>query len=436
MEWLSIDDIGSCTRACKRLQALCDNHFRRKFVKSKEFKIRFDSYGKFITEKYVKYFNNFIKSLSVSSGNFDRINYDTLISFVNSKCIQNLTQISILGDLKLVPFCNEIEKVLRNVQIVQFWYRSECGRDESRFLAVCSNLTKITLYDMECEENVDGILGQRYPNLRHFHWLRARAHHFKAEKLKIFLKANDKIQCLAFGFLTFMGWQHQFAGTVLDCVETVVDCALNLEHLYLEVEESQQLYDYLKILCNRENFKSMRLKLVFEVPAMGHLLHLHTLANFKQLRKIHFGRRFLLVDSLQILVQLIHLKSIVIDGLPDRIEWNRNRSVDELINRVDQPPIIALPQIEELTIKNYTSHILIYLLQFARHCVKMKKLTVHKNSNYNDVPFSVVGLNQARSKLKDACELTIITDAVGNETNMDHELVKLKYVDSLTVIDN
>lgn len=71
---MSLRDLCHFSRTSKRFQALCENHFHRKYRKetTKAVKIRIsaDHIKVLVKPYYVKYFYNFIKSLKISASDF------------------------------------------------------------------------------------------------------------------------------------------------------------------------------------------------------------------------------------------------------------------------------------------------------------------------------------------------------------------------------
>lgn len=86
---------------------------------------------------------------------------------------------------------------------------------------------------------------------------------------------------------------------MIEWIKIVVDSALDLEHLFVTVDRAllsesyQEYWDYLKLLFERDNFKSLHLK--FHDPEIDYSLltfHANQLASFKQPTKIHFFSSF------------------------------------------------------------------------------------------------------------------------------------------------
>lgn len=303
MEWLSIDDLCSCSRTCKRLQELCENHFRRKYPNeaTKELKIGF----KLKSDRklhispfhsYVKCFHNFNQNVKIYVWIVDkeklrdkRLECSLVENFVKTKCDENLKKICISNDFKLVPFCKEIENFLRNVEVVRFIDRSEKGQDEATFLKYCPNVTKLILSSYLHVENVDAILQQKYHQLTHFGFLGGFVESLNADKLESFFQMNERIQCVELKFRFYLNRCH--IRDVLKCIHTL-DYVSNLEHLHLSIDEPLtkgfgDICCYLNVLCNRDNFKSLEIELFGEEGADALKLHAKQLANVKKLTKLH-----------------------------------------------------------------------------------------------------------------------------------------------------
>ncbi|KAG4073554.1 hypothetical protein HA402_000778 [Bradysia odoriphaga] len=294
----------------------------------------------------------------------------------------------------------------------------------AKLLKYCPNLTKISLFtETPLEINTDEIFEQKYPKLRHIHWLKARPSDLKTEKLRQFLQENDQIQCMEWSF-RFM--DEADIDMLFPVIRTIVDCAPHLQHLYLKVSVSFHYWDtvrfsvfcdYLKILCGRNNFKSLYLNFrddfTLSVPELF-TSHADSLAGFKQLTQIQIHIFHLPFRSLmQSLLPYVHLRSLIL------------RQPPTLDNSTET---ITLPQIEEIFINDWTREDRMVLMQFVRYWVNLKKIIIHDTDSCCETVSEVAELNLERTKLKDACELTIYTDTKGTTTNLDHKLVKLKYV--------
>lgn len=427
LEWLPIDDLCTFNRTCTRIRGLCDDYFHQKLSKllNKEVIVRFDE-TTVECEMYVKCFNNFIKNLRIDCcGNVD---FNVVVNFIKTKCDPNVRKLGIRNFKVLAPNYKEIASFLQSAETVEFYNLAGSGRNQSALLKYCPNLTTISMRGYDTDSKVtnfifDDIFEEKYPKLQHLHLLKVRPEYLK--KLKSFLREHNSIKC--------MEWISFFDSDIygqLQCIKAVVDLALNLEHLYLKVDENdfETICRYLEVICARDNFKSLYLQFRNEFcdPTTTNLLKSNAsqLASFKQLTKISiksWGLR--LTDLIKALGRYVHLKSIELIWYDcvEMIMW----PLKEI------PPIDTLPQIEEFTIIGRSSkeETLMFLMQFARYWVNLKKVTVYFEHYDVKQLIHVAELNEARMKLENPCELTIFTNAKGNETNLNHELVKLKCVE-------
>lgn len=151
--------------------------------------------------------------------------------------------------------------------------------------------------------------------------------------------------------------------------------------------------------------------------------HGNRLANFQQLTKIRLtGVR--LIAVIPVLRSLIHLKIIVLRDLFDQDNWLDWKNVSEQVGT----QFISLPQVEELQIQGGKRKLITtYVMQFARHWSNLKRILLPECDSF-DTTFHIAELNRVREKLKNACELTILTDNIDDDINVDHPLVKLKYM--------
>lgn len=391
--------------------------------------------------EYVKYFNNFIKNLrieTIETENITTVQYP-IGSFVKAKCDPNLHQITIAGDMELVTLCEGIKSFIHRVEILEFLYMSLAEDDDDEPIPNAPpNLTTLALYNVRQKQNIETILGLDYQKLKHLHWQYSKPDPLNAKKLMTFLQCNDQIQCIDLSYDNHKINDYQM-DVIMGCIKTVTDFALNLQYLSCEVSQRiatdrfGQFCGYLKVLCDRDTFRSLHLK--FNHPwRMTHellALHQNQLANFKQLTKISLSGDPHL-DFVRVLRPYTHLKTIVVCDLLGLDGWSNWNTLDELIDLVDTAPIIALPQIEELTINGvYGNELLTCLMQVARHWVNLKKVSATWDfSAHFDGTFPVAELNRARMRLENACELTLFVHYENyNATNLDCDLVKLKYVE-------
>lgn len=87
-------------------------------------------------------------------------------------------------------------------------------------------------------------------------------------------------------------------------------------------------------------------------------------------------------------------------------------------------------QIEDVHIEGIQGDKLLnaYIMYFVSNWINLKRISVPVSTRLI-TKFNVAEFNGARGKLRNACELTIFTNHKGNATNLDHNLVKLKFVE-------
>lgn len=369
--------------------------------------IRFFKNRKPLYERYVKFFHKFIKNLWIR---WDTTSEGTeiidLVNFIKTKCHENLNEICIIGDIDLVTLCKDIENILKNVKIVQFMHRSKSGQEEARFLEYCPNRTTLTLLDMT-GHNLNDILQPKCNQLTHFHCMYVSLENFNKDNLRMFFQENDKIQCVV--------WKPiESNQNTAECIKTVINDALNLQHLFLLINEAladeeddyhfQDICGDLKMLCDRGNFKSLEIEFDNAESARGMIKrHQNQLADFNQLTKMHLPRVHLL-DMIPALKSLVHLKILVLCNayLPT-------------INSVH------VPQIEEIQIQGRNDFSCV--MAFARYWPNLKRIFIPQ-CPFSNTEYHLSEINRAREELENACELTIISNTV---TNLEYELVKLRF---------
>lgn len=438
LEWLSLDDLFRCSRTCKRLQSLCENHFLRKYPiqANEEVRIRIEFDGKlrvFPIKKYVNYFYNFIKNLHISVWNFqhnkEMIN-SLVVNFINSKCDRNLRRISLRGNIELVPLCKEIESFLRRVKVVEFSRRYESSQDEAIFLRYCPEVTKLYLNHPLHMQNVEAILLQKYHQLTHFTYVNYHVMNLNAKKLKSFFLTNKKIQYVAWECINYNGAELD-NDCAMKCIQTL-DYALNLQHLFLSIgppltKRIDGIFNHLNELCKRDNFKLLELQFDDVVGAIALNVQANRMSKWTQLTRIHL-RCMRLSHMIPALRLLGYLKSLVLHYLWHEYFWIWLPEDGDRLEGSSQH--IGLPQVDEVQIDSIEDDETIHncVMQVFRHWKNLKRIFVPKSSKCN-IKFDIDELNRARKKLEQACELTIFTNHKGNATNVDYDLVKLKFVE-------
>lgn len=353
-----------------------------------------------------------------------------ITNFVRTRCDQKLRKIWIEGDMELIPFGEEIENFLRNVEVVQFSHREESGQDEATFLKYCPNVTKLILDDEIHKDNVEAILEQKFEQLTHFYLIETDAMSLNATKLQTFFENNDKIQCVALRF--HIRKYEADKDNAVKCIKTV-HYARYLKHLILSISRElvhfDSIYGFLKVLCERDNFESLEIEFSGKLGADALTSHANQLANLKQLTKCYLTH-VRLTDVIPALRSFLNLKTIVLRYLRFESDWLQSHYFDQLIQQVDKTQNMTLCRIEEVHIEEICNNqqLSTYVMQFVRHWVNLKRILVPRSFG-DDTDFDIAELNRTREKLKNACELTIYTNHQGNATNLDHELVKLKFVE-------
>lgn len=440
LEWLSLDDLCSCSVTCKRLQALCDNHFRRKHPKEATVtvKIKIRSGGVLSVwplKSCFKHFRNFIKNLTLwvrlEYGNCEDIQESLMsyiVNLVQQKCDPKLRRVHLDSEVKinLRSICGEIEGFLRNVEVVRF----DGGTDESGFLSYCPSVRKVIVEFHS--ENVEAILYQRYQRLTHLSYIDCKV--VDAETFSKFLQMNGQIQCVGLKFHDDHFGRHN----AVQIIQALKEHAVNLVHLFVWFRHSDDtLCTHLNALAALDQFKRLDLKFQVRGDDRSATRHLHSLAhqlcNVKQLTKIHL-QGIVLDDVVPALRELVHLKTVSIVYMGYDRNWDNWSDFDELIDAVDGKEHLAVPHIEEVHIETQfdDKELFNLVVIMVRHWTNLKRIFVPAKTYLCDENIRIaehVGeLNRTRRKLNGASELIIFTDHEENRTILDHELVKLKVV--------
>lgn len=408
LEWLPLEDLCSCSWTCKRLQVVCENHFRRKYPHKHSVRINIISDGRLQispSENYVKYFQNFVKNLEIVGTDNEHHNkilaQSSVISFVKRKCDHNLHKISIRGSIDPVPLFKEIEDVIRNVKCVTI------GR----------------LHEEDADK-IDAILQQNYHQLTHLHLDLESADNLNPGKLQNFFQQNDNIQLVAWNFQTGSLSQTFCIGTL--------NYGLNLHRLLLPINAEwikyfDLIFSQVNVLCDRKQFKSLELKVSDEAGANVLKTHSNRLANWKQFTKIIVSD-IKLSEVIPTLRPLVYLKCVVFFRM--KYESNRGLSFNEMNG--------GLPQIEKVQIESIHrhSHLFAIVTLLLRYWINLKSILLPDSENF-DLRFSMRRLHDLRTHNTNSSEVTIFTnreqsaDATSDWSpeSYDSSLVKLKVVE-------
>ncbi len=377
--------------------------------------LEIDFIGRIRYDDNIRYFHNSIKRLKIVdkavwspcfyTETYDKMVQRSLVKFVKAKCAQNLEKITFDGDNVGLGIWKDLASYLRGVEIVQFMNRTQRGEDESTFLNYCQNIRKLVLFDMACAQKVNAIFCQTFHHLEHFHF-HCNPTTLNIDNLKLFFRMNKKIKCVVWKYYNL---SYAVTGAV-ECIRSIAEMAGNLQHFYFLID--QQLTDrfadicsYFKVMCDSPNFQSLELEFDDDADAYDVLTtHGYRLANFTQLTKI----RLSCVGAFPALQSLAHLKIIVLRNGADR-------------------RMITLPQVEELQIGG--SSCSMSLKKLVRHWPNLKTILLPGSGNISRPESYIAELNREREKLPNACELTIYTGCEKNKTNVEHKLVKLKFVE-------
>lgn len=433
------------SQTCTRLQALCDNHFRRKYPNEGTNEVEMEVEDNEIIYRgrndYIKYFFYFIQNVKIyaseSKCTFNQNNEwaQRMADFFEFKCSRKLHRICVKGYMELLPWCKEIEHFLCNVEIVECIDDSRRGQDMLTFLKFCPNVKKLILNGCIHVENVDAVLGQKYEQLTHFSYINGGQMHFNPEQLKIFFETNHKVQCVALKCVDRNDDLNLVTSRNVNYFQTMATYATNLKHLFLTIGGTitkcfDSVCSQLNILCERDNFQSLVMRFDYDYGANTLQLYSNRMANWKQLTKVYL-MRIRLIDVIPALRSLVHLKILVLteDGWFMVPDTNHMDNFDKIIDTSVGTQNFALPQVEEVLIDCMKNSLSIsnLLMLFTRHWSSLKRVLVP--SNGCDVQFDVAGLIRARKKLESACDVTIFTNHDGNSTNLQHDLIKLKIVE-------
>lgn len=448
LDRLSLDDLCVFSRTCRRLQILVQQHFQRKYRSeaNRAIEVRIDlSRSKLSVvpyKNYVKCFQKFITNIAIVSykrkddeeSSDDESEDESeqpmalVVKFMKIKC-NNIHAMCVEGDMALDPFCKKVKTILCSAQIVKFKDRSRSGVDEATFLTYCPNMTTLILEDGIPLRNGKAIIQQEYRKLEHFYFIWSYASDMRIDELKTFFRHHPNINTVAWMF-----HYNDIADNALKCLQSV-DYCINLQHMFLLIDrllgdDFNTVGDYLTVLCNRHNFQRLEIEFEGEAGAIALKANSNFLANLQQFTKIHVTC-MVLTEMIPALQSLTQLRTLVLTDLTLPDGWNDYLDTDELIAVVDRAQNIDLPFIEEVHFVDIDDdEVFFYILQLVSHWSNLKRIFAPK-CIYSGVVLNVIlpALNQQRRKLRNSCELTIFTNHSRNETNLNHDLVKVKFVE-------
>lgn len=422
LEYLSIDDLCSVNRTCKRLQALSEVHFDRKYqhLASKRVLIRkfrngeigFDS-----NERYIKCFSRKLQSfvLSFPEGKMN----DELLQFMRTNCGENIKEITFHGWQYSKSFEEGIRTVLKNVETITI--DSHAGNSNMRLDVVLHNLPALKhlnagyFADVESWRNVKGL------QLESLSCNVDRRMGLGSVNLQRFLWRNPKVKCLKCAVD-----DDDLIKPILKKVAKVAQIEELLFIFHCWRTDFSSIRNQLKILDERAGFKRFGLTIT-DGSCLKNVFELASLKSFSILRlwDCEFSDMEKHIPELNLMVNLEVLEFVGENSINDKIAMNLSK------NLVNLRKLAFLENKEWLPKKNVVD----VLKTFIRNAPKLTEIELQEcGIDEKELSSNVPVFIAERKKLENATRLIIFitndgeTIPSGLRKNNNEELVVVKKV--------
>lgn len=435
LNFLTIDDLCSVGETCSSLKSICGDYFSLKHPNKAIILDRHLIRNGKSTDRAVNCFQYYIKNMEARRYATDGYHNDDS-RWNNYNLFDQIPKYS-GGHLKNIifrdvefhkTFAAEMKNTLRDVESITFMSCEGPICQPNFYVKIlehCKNLTSLKIHDRHRNKLLHLLLARTFPMLNHIEFRYVKATETFTEKLKDFFSLNR--------IITFT-WHFIFGSpSVSDktFVKMVVENAIHLEELYISFDRYVDLsliYEDLKALCNRKEFK--RLEIKFNANRAKNILvqNGECLASLDALKGLHFDFAINPRIFEKLIASTENIKILQLFNVPKSRKY-ATISFEKFVN------------LEELIIRKLES--LTFLQQFICYSPKLKKvlIIVCAISGFDFYIFSEEThqlFNKEREKLENACKLKIYTNDeryTNDECKMrskplvhnNDDLVKVKY---------
>lgn len=408
---LSLNELCAVNGACKRLQHLAANHFRRKYrglqAKSVVIERKNGQIGFHGPDKYIDCFSEEMRRISLY---FTEMN-DELLEFMQFKLDEKLFEIEFYGLNWSKAFSDGIAAFIQHLVVVRLNdYKNQSNLCVDSFLNNLSHLRKLTIYGSE-------------KFIKKINWQRV-----ECQKLEIFecrIYNSTVIKRLEDFFrknLTIAVFKSRMSRPTIKQVKNVLKTVVNFENIQAfaitfdgGAINFTSIRSELEMIDERKSLKRFALDLRYVDRMTG----FSELTTVKSLTELHLSDpRYApnyLDGYISVLSTLVGLKILNLDC------YLSEANATELAN--------SLQSLERVCFT--TGNVAEVLKSFAKHAPKLQEIRISQDF---DTKVDLAMLNANRRKLKDAVKLNIVTissTGVPNYerlNNMNYDLVDLKSI--------
>ncbi|XP_031640829.1 uncharacterized protein LOC116352404 [Contarinia nasturtii] len=405
-KWLSLDDLNSIGKTCKRLQQLAGQHFQRNYPRS--FVKIWHGYP-FMMGQNVDGLSEFIQSITIVGWyrKFPKQEY-TIVDeqteteqyhYIKSKLDRSLKQIKFDGCRLTKCKVNEIIPLLNGVKVIQM---VECTVVDDLYdclLKHCVNLERLLIGSTRFLSKCDW-LRRKYPKLVHFQLIEEKPFTIKQEELLTFLQLNPNIR----SFVAHC-WDLE------KCIDYLIESKVQLDELTIK-NYNLMPTDILNTLHDSGFYKRINIfttsdlnKATIAVNGVGMLKasiilepgsDYSYLANVKELWPSWTARMIM-----RCAINFNFNINIIIDT-------NNNENViyqTELVHVAK-----CMINLERIWLKYLKLINSCDILPFIKYSPKLKEIYIVDGYNYHENLLDLSTWNKERQKLGGACKITILID--------------------------
>lgn len=386
---LPINDFSAVRQTCKKLKNLSESHIQRHpelIPKSLTIAMQKNLIKIRHPKKYPKYIRELVKTLKIDA-NFSTS--DELIQFMQKNCGKNVETLRLDDSRVAESFGEGIKHVLEHVKMVEFIGPSD-GFDN--ILTKCKNIKYLQIYDWN---RLTEMPHSRYPTLEVFDLFYLEVFTAPWNELTTLFQENPNIK----RFVCTLNLKTVLIKRLLSILVENGNIDELFMHLFRMDGDFDLIFNELKMLTERTNFKRLELKLSCRSEESRTI---NVLAPLQHLTGLHLDKWIHSPNDpngewpLANIHEMIHLKVLRLEKC----------SLDETIATT-----IAreLQNLEVFHHKNVDDHVQVSecIKPFARYSTKLTEMVVICEEiidDHKDMP----KLNAERRKLANASKLIIL----------------------------
>lgn len=290
-DWLSLQDLMSTGRTCRRLHQVAGDFYRTNYASKRIIAENGDGN---MLYRYLNIFAPYIKKISISG------NHSKVYNFVGKNC-KSIREIR-LGNNLLEDSIEYLKEVLQNVEVIEMnecFFRQEFYEYFLKFCSKLKNLSVKRAYKVRDKSVIIGSdnnwLCRHYPTLEHFEL--TELYELKSDELKTFFNLNPNVRSVSADSISletnsglFLSFDPKFDAFAIELSNRneskfVYDLLAQLHergfykrlHVYSRCNLQENLDEILSM-----PFSNAVESLHFDIPWSNHMIHIdHPLKNLK-----------------------------------------------------------------------------------------------------------------------------------------------------------